>query len=61
MIEYLIGGSSTALIIIIIYAIHKSKDDNKIIKLPQNNSIKLKEYLKAFDEKDYVIRKKINF
>lgn len=34
-------------------------DDNKIIKLPQKKSIKLKDYLKEFNEKDYVIRKKI--
>lgn len=34
-------------------------DDTKEIKLPQGTSIKLKDYLKAFDEKSYVIRKKI--
>lgn len=35
-------------------------DDTKEIKLPQGNSIKLKDYLKAFNDKAYVVRKKIS-
>ena len=35
-------------------------DDSKEIKLPQGDSIKLKDYLKAFNEKEYVIRKELS-
>ena len=35
-------------------------DDTKEIKLPQGNSIKLKDYLDAFNNKEYIIRKKIS-
>jgi hypothetical protein len=34
-------------------------DDTKEIKLPLGESIKLKEYLKRFDQINYIIRKKI--
>lgn len=34
-------------------------DDSKEIKLPQGNSVRLKDYLKAFNDKSYVVRKKI--
>lgn len=32
-------------------------DDSKEIKLPQGNSVKLKDYLKAFNDKSYAVRK----
>ena len=34
-------------------------DDSKEIKLPQGNSVKLKDYLKAFNNKSYAVRKKV--
>ena len=34
-------------------------NDNKIIKLPHGMSMKLKDYIKSFNEKKYIIRKKI--